>query len=76
MPELPKIELIKRAIEPQIHGLIIDKMTVERPEVMSYPAADEFCRLLTGQTISHMARRGKFLMIWLNRNDRLFCTYK
>ncbi len=71
MPELPEIETIKRVIEPQIKGLMIDKVTVKRPEVVSYPAADEFCRLLTGQTISHMTRRGKFLMIWLNSNDRI-----
>jgi len=71
MPELPEVETIKRVIEPQIKGLIIDKVTVKRPEVVSYPAADEFCRLLTGQTISRMTRRGKFLMIWLNSNDRI-----
>lgn len=71
MPELPEVETIKRVIEPQIKGLMIDKVTVKCPEVVSYPAADEFCRLLTGQTISHMTRRGKFLMIWLNSNDRI-----
>lgn len=71
MPELPEVETIKRVIEPQIQGLMIDKVTVKRPEVVSYPEADEFCRLLTGQTISHMTRRGKFLLIWLNSNDRI-----
>ena len=71
MPELPEVETIKRVIEPQIQGLMIDKVTVKRPEVVSYPAADEFCRLLTGQTVSHMTRRGKFLMIWLNSNDHI-----
>ena len=71
MPELPEVETIKRVIEPQIQGLMIDEVTVKRPEVVSYPAADEFCRLLTGQTISHMTRRGKFLMIYLNSNDRI-----
>ncbi len=71
MPELPEVETIKRVIEPQIQGLVIDKVTVKRPEVVAYPAADEFCGLLTGQTISHMTRRGKFLIIWLNSNDRI-----
>lgn len=71
MPELPEVETVKRVIEPQIQGLMIDKVTVKRPEVVSYPAADEFCRLLIGQTISHMTRRGKFLMIWLNSDDRI-----
>ena len=71
MPELPEVETIKRVIEPQIQGLVIDKVTVKRPEVVAYPAADEFCGLLTGQNISHMTRRGKFLIIWLNSNDRI-----
>ena len=71
MPELPEVETIKRVIEPQIQGLIIEDVTVKRPEVMAYPAADEFCRLLTGQTVSHMTRRGKFLVIQLNSNDRI-----
>lgn len=71
MPELPEVETIKRVIEPQIQGLTIENVTVKRPEVTAYPTADEFCRLLTGQTVSHMARRGKFLVIQLNSNDRI-----
>lgn len=71
MPELPEIETIKRILEPQIQGLAITKVTVKRPEVTAHPAADEFCRLLTGQTICHIMRRGKFLIIRLNSNDRI-----
>lgn len=71
MPELPEVETIKRVIEPQIQGLTIENVTVKRPEVTAYPTADEFCSLLTGQIVSHMARRGKFLVIQLNSNDRI-----
>lgn len=71
MPELPEVETIKRVVGPQIKGLVIEKAVVRRPEVVAYPSADEFCRLLTGQTISGMERRGKFLMIRLNSNDRV-----
>lgn len=71
MPELPEVETIKRVLEPQIKGLTIEKVTAKRPEVVARPAADKFCRLLTGQTISHMTRRGKFLVIQLNSNDRI-----
>lgn len=71
MPELPEVETIKRVIEPQIQGLTVTKVTVKRPEVTAYPEADEFCRRITGQTISHMARRGKFLVIQLSSNDRV-----
>lgn len=71
MPELPEIETIKRVIEPQIQGLVIKKVTVKRPEVVAYPNADTFCKTLTGQVISEMARRGKFLMILLTDGDRI-----
>ena len=71
MPELPEVETIKRVIEPQIQGLIIESVTVKRPEVTAYPAADEFCKRLAGQTVSHMTRRGKFLVIQLNSADRI-----
>lgn len=71
MPELPEVETIKRVIEPQIQGLVIKKVTVKRPEVVAYPNADTFCKTLTGQVISEMARRGKFLMILLTDGDRI-----
>lgn len=71
MPELPEVETIKRVIEPQIQGLVIKKVTIRRPEVVAYPDADTFCKILTGQVISEMARRGKYLMILLTDGDRI-----
>lgn len=71
MPELPEVETIKRVIEPQIKGLVIEKVTVRRPEVVAYPDTDTFCKTLTNQVISHMERRGKFLMILLTNGDRI-----
>ncbi len=71
MPELPEVETIKRVIEPQIKGLIIEKVTVRRPEVVAYPDADTFSETLTNQVISCIERRGKFLMIVLQSGDRI-----
>ncbi len=48
MPELPEIETIKSVIEPQIKGLTIENITVNRPEVISHPTVDEFCKAVTG----------------------------
>ena len=39
MPELPEIETIKNVIEPQIQGIAIEKVTVNRPEVVAHPGA-------------------------------------
>lgn len=71
MPELPEVETIKRVIEPQIQGRMITKVAVRRPEVAAYPEAAVFCRRLTGQTVSHMARQGKFLIIHLENKERI-----
>lgn len=65
MPELPEVETIKNVVEPQIKGLTIENITVNRPEIIAYPTAAEFCTAITGQGISSMARRGKFLIIHL-----------
>ena len=71
MPELPEIETIKRVLDPQIQGLTIQSIIVDRPEVIAYPAADEFCRRLIGQAFSRLERRGKFLIARLSEGDRL-----
>lgn len=71
MPELPEVETIKRVIEPQIRGRTITGVTVNRPEVVAHPAAEEFAALLTGQSISHMARRGKFLIVRLDNGGQM-----
>lgn len=71
MPELPEIETIKSVIEPQIKGLTIENITVNRPEVISHPTADEFRKAISGQNISSMERRGKFLIIHLKNESRI-----
>lgn len=69
MPELPEVETVKRVLETQIKGLYINHVTVRRPEVVAHPSAEEFCALLTGQHISNMMRRGKFLGVSLDSGD-------
>lgn len=71
MPELPEVETIRRVLEPQIQGLTITAVTVNRPEVIARPAAEAFCQALTGQTISAMTRRGKFLGVTFQSGDHI-----
>lgn len=71
MPELPEVETIRRVIEPQIQGCVMEEIIVSRPEVVAYPDAAEFCWRLKGQTISHITRRGKFLVIHMESGDRM-----
>lgn len=71
MPELPEIETVKNVIEPQIKGLEIKRVTINRPEIIERPTAEKFSEQVTGQTITEMSRRGKFLTIHLNSGDRI-----
>lgn len=71
MPELPEIETIKSVIEPQIKGLAIKNITVNRPEVIAQPPAAEFCTAVAGQIITSMSRRGKFLLLHLKNDSRI-----
>lgn len=69
MPELPEVETIRRVIEPQIQGMTIDKITLNRPEIIAHPTSERFCSLLSGQKITGMERRGKFLRVLLDSGD-------
>lgn len=71
MPELPEIETVKNVIEPQIKGLTVETVTVSRPEVIARPDSARFCKAVTGQSISSMARRGKFLILCLENESRI-----
>ena len=65
MPELPEVETIKRVIEPQIKGLIIEKVTVRRPEVVAYPDADTFCEVLDRKsTLLNSSHLTRYLMTY------------
>lgn len=70
MPELPEIETVRRVLLPQIKRAVITDVTVVQPDVIARPSAEEFCRLLTGQRICGMTRRGKFLTVLLESGDR------
>lgn len=69
MPELPEVETVKRVLEPQISGLRIESVSVDRPEVIARPTETEFCEAVAGQTIYGMGRRGKFLQLLLGSGD-------
>lgn len=71
MPELPEVETIRQILDPQIQGRTITKVTVHRQEVLAHPAANEFCRRVTGQTFAGMERRGKFLIARLTDGSRI-----
>lgn len=71
MPELPEVETIRRVLEPQLVGLIINDVTINNSQVIAYPSAEEFSIHLTGQVVTGTARNGKFLTLLFQSGDKL-----
>ncbi|TQS81579.1 DNA-formamidopyrimidine glycosylase [Candidatus Methanomassiliicoccus intestinalis] len=71
MPELPEVETVVNVLKPQIIDLTVSRITINKPQVIAYPAVEEFCTRLTGQKISGMKRRGKFIIICFASGDQL-----
>lgn len=71
MPELPEVETIRRALEPQLRGAAIEEVRVLHPGVIARPDAEVFAARLRGQTIREIARRGKYFIFRLGGGDRL-----
>lgn len=62
MPELPEVETVKNTLNLLVKGKTIASVTVRLPRIIKLPEEPEaFVRLLEGQTIREVGRRGKFL---------------
>ena len=67
MPELPEVETIRRAIEPRIVGSSISAISLPDPSVAG-AAGPEALRASYGSTVRAVLRRGKHLILLLERN--------
>jgi formamidopyrimidine-DNA glycosylase len=71
MPELPDLEIIKEFLQDHIVGHEMAEVEVVRPIVVRNLAGGDFAARLTGQGITHVNRRGKFLVLALDSGDCL-----
>ncbi len=62
MPELPEVETSRRGIEPYLVGERIDKLVI-RERRLRWPISTDVDRHLTGQTVTSVGRRAKYLLI-------------
>lgn len=69
MPELPEVEALRRALEPELTGRTIRRASVYRPEIISHPSAPDFQSSLQEAQIVRLERRGKFLRFCLETED-------
>jgi len=68
MPELPEVETIRKTLRELVIGKVIDEVIVSWPKIIKRPKDEEqFCRVLKGETINEIGRRGKFLKFYLDR---------
>ena len=70
MPELPEVETVRRGLQPVMEGAKIVKMEVRRKD-LRFPFQKDFVPRLTGQTVTGLGRRAKYLMADLASGDVL-----
>jgi formamidopyrimidine-DNA glycosylase len=61
MPELPEVETVRRGLQPVLEGARIVKVEARRPD-LRFPFPNRFTQQLTGQYVSAVARRAKYLL--------------
>ncbi len=71
MPELPEVETIRRELEPLLAGKRITSVRVGRPDIVGFPGATAFARSVPGHTVRRLGRRGKYLIVELDKGREL-----
>lgn len=62
MPELPEVETTCRGISPHIIGQTVQAVIIRQPK-LRWPIPPTIKRLLPGQRIDQVSRRGKYLLL-------------
>jgi len=66
MPELPEVETSLRGIEPYLHQQKISSIVVRNP-ALRWPIPVTELQALVGQTITHLERRAKYILLHTER---------
>jgi formamidopyrimidine-DNA glycosylase len=70
MPELPEVETVRRGLQPVMEGSKIVKAEARRKD-LRFPFQKDFVARLTGQTVTGLGRRAKYLLADLVSGDVL-----
>ena len=71
MPELPEVETVARGLRASLVGCTITGVEVRWARSIILPHPTIFARRLTGQTVTDVGRRGKWVVITLSGGDTL-----
>ena len=67
MPELPEVETVARGLRGALAGRTITAVTVFWPRTVACLGVDEFERRIVGRRVVSTGRRGKYVVIGLDR---------
>jgi formamidopyrimidine-DNA glycosylase len=70
LPELPEVETVRRGLEPVLHGRVIERADVRRPDLRR-PFPPRLAERLRGARVTGLRRRSKYLLIDLDRGETL-----
>jgi len=70
MPELPEVETVRRGLTPVMVGQVIARATVNRPD-LRWPFPEQMAERLTGQTVTALRRRSKYILADLTSGESL-----
>ena len=63
MPELPEVETVRRRLEPLLLGRTLDEVAIDDARLVRPYDPVEVAAELRGECISHVGRRGKYLIL-------------
>lgn len=61
MPELPEVEVTRRALAPAVEGGIVRELLVREPR-LRWPVPSGLARQIAGRKVLRLERRGKYLL--------------
>lgn len=61
MPELPEVEVTRRALAPHVEGRHVRRVVVREPR-LRWPVPPQLPQWLAGQRVERLDRRGKYLL--------------
>jgi formamidopyrimidine-DNA glycosylase len=70
MPELPEVETVRRGLLPAMEGRVIERATVNRPD-LRFPFPDRMADRLTGARVLGLRRRSKYILGDLSTGETL-----
>tara|TARA_B100001741_G_scaffold306257_1_gene299475 strand:- start:205 stop:1071 length:867 start_codon:yes stop_codon:yes gene_type:complete len=73
MPELPEVEVVRRSLDNFIAGLKINKVRIFNRN-LRYKISRDFKKVVQGQKITSILRKGKFLLIRL-KNKKIIIIH-